>query len=64
MGGMLRMCCGVLCRSVGFSGTILRSNLHESKQLVLLPDVLRAVEGEGLIIWPWVSGAALLLMFI
>lgn len=59
---MLRPCCAVLCRSVGFSGTILRSNVHESKQLVLLPDVRKAVEGQGLIIWPWVSAAAALLM--
>lgn len=57
------LCYAVLCRSVGFSGTILRSNLHESKQLVLQPDVRRAVEGEGLIIWPWVSAAASLLIF-
>jgi hypothetical protein len=37
------------------AGTILRSNLHESKQLVLLPDVHKAIEQENLIIWPWVS---------
>lgn len=47
------ICC--VCRSVGLAGTILRSNLHESKQLALLPDVRKAIEQENLIIWPWVS---------
>jgi hypothetical protein len=53
------LCCAVLCcdtrRSMGFSGTILRSNLHESRELVRLPDVRTAVQLAGLIIWPWVS---------
>lgn len=50
------VCCAMaVCRSIGFSGTILRSNLHESKELVQLPDVRAAVEQHGLLIWPWVS---------
>jgi hypothetical protein len=52
-------CCAVLCcdicRSMGFSGTILRSNLHESRELVRLPDVRTAVQHANLVIWPWVS---------
>jgi hypothetical protein len=48
-------CAGAVCRSIGFSGTILRSNLHESKQLVQMPDVRTAVEQQSLLIWPWVS---------
>lgn len=40
---------------MGLSGTILRSNVHESRALMQLPDVQHAVEQQGLIIWPWVS---------
>jgi hypothetical protein len=51
-------CCAaaVCCRSLGLSGTILRSNMHESRALLQLPHVLHAVQHEDLIIWPWVSG--------
>jgi hypothetical protein len=41
-------------RKLGFDGTILRSNIHESMDLLNISTIRDAVESKELIIWPWV----------
>jgi hypothetical protein len=45
------------CRNLGFDGTILHSNIHESMDLLNISSIKEAIASKELIIWPWVRSA-------
>jgi len=50
-----------MCRALGLNGTILRSNIDESRAMLRLPEVEEAVKHQGLVLWVWVSAGVAML---